>query len=83
MTTTALKKKIHQYIDSTDERILQVVYTILEEHIKLKEEEEHHLSDSDIKEFDRRWESYKKGNTITFSLEEAKKEISKKLKTIK
>jgi len=33
MTTTILKKKIHKYIDSTDERILQVVYTILEEHI--------------------------------------------------
>ena len=83
MTTTTLKKKIHKYIDSTDERILQVVYTILEEHIKLKEEEEHHLSDSDIKEFDRRWENYKKSNIKTFSLEEAKKEISKKLKTIK
>lgn len=83
MTTTTLKKKIHKYIDSTDERILQVVYTILEEHIKLKEEEEHHISDSDIKEFDRRWENYKKGNVKTFSLEETKKEISKKLKTIK
>lgn len=83
MTTTTLKKKIHKYIDSTDERILHVVYTILEEHIKLKEEEGHQLSDSDIKEFDRRWESYKKGSSNTFSLEEAKKEISKKLKTIK
>lgn len=83
MTTTTLKKKIHKYIDSTDERILHVVYTILEEHIKLKQEEEHRLSDSDIKEFDRRWESYKKGSSKTFSLEEAKKEISKKLKTIK
>lgn len=76
MTTTTLKKKIHKYIDSTDERILHVVYTILEEHIKLKEEEGHQLSDSDIKEFDRRWESYKKGNSKNFSLEEAKKEIS-------
>ncbi len=76
MTTTTLKKKIHKYIDSTDERILHVVYTILEEHIKLKEEEDHQLSDSDIKEFDRRWENYKKGSSKTFSLEEAKKEIS-------
>ncbi len=64
-------------------KILQVVYTILEEHIKLKKKEVHRLSCADIKEFDRRWESYKKGNSKTFSLEDAKKEINTKLRSIK
>jgi hypothetical protein len=83
MTTTALKKKIYKYIDHTDEKILQIVYTILEEHIKLKEGEEHLLSDIDLKELDSRWENYKKGQSKTFTLDEAKKEINKKLKSLK
>ena len=83
MTTTALKKKIYEYIDSTDEKMLQVVYTILEEHIKLKEEEAHHLTDEDVKALDRRWETYKNGNQKVHTIEEAKKDIRKKLKSIK
>lgn len=83
MTKTALKKKIYEFVDHTDEKILQVIYTILEEHIKSKKEEEHHLTNEDIKELDRRWENYKKGNTKTYTLEEIKKEARKKLKSIK
>ena len=83
MTTTALKKKIYQYIDHTDEKILKVVYTILEEHSKLKDEEKHHLTSEDIKELDRRWENYKKGTAKNFTLREVKKEIGKKLKSVK
>lgn len=83
MTASTLKKKIYEYIDSTDEKILQVVYTILEEHIKSKKEEEHQLTQKDIAELDRRWEKYKKGETKLFSLNEAKKEIRQKLKTVK
>jgi hypothetical protein len=83
MTTTALKKKIYEYIDSTDEKMLQVVYTILEEHIKLKEEEAHQLTIEDIKALDRRWEAYKKGDQNVYTIEEAKKDIRKKLRSIK
>lgn len=70
-------------VKETDEKILQVVYTILEEHIKSKKEEHHHLTAEDIKELDNRWDNYKKGNIKTYKLEEAKKEIRKKLKSIK
>ncbi len=83
MTKTALKKKIVEFVDSTDEKILQVVYTILEEHIKFKKEEESHLTDEDVKELDRRWTNYKKGKTKTYSLEELKKEALKNIKSIK
>ena len=36
MTAIAIKKKAHQYLDNTDEKILRVVYTILEDHVKSK-----------------------------------------------
>jgi len=83
MTTSTLKKKIHQYIDTTDEKILKVVYTILEEHDKLKQENDFKLSNTDIAELDRRWIAYKKGKMKTYTVEEVKLEINKKLKSRK
>jgi len=83
MTTTALKKKIHQYIDSTDDKILKVVHTIPEEHLKLKTKNDFELTEEDLEELDQRWDNYKKGKTKTYTLEEAKQLVNKKLKTIK
>jgi len=83
MTKLVLKKKIVQLVDHTDEKILQVIYTILEEHVKLKKEEETSLTEEDVKEFDRRWNNYTKGTTKAYTLEELKKEVRKKVKSIK
>ncbi len=80
MTAIALKKKIHEYVDITDEKILNVVHTILEEHIKLKESQEFSLSNSDVKELDKRWENYKNGLEPVFTISEVKAEMKKKFK---
>ncbi|MBK6834956.1 MAG: addiction module protein [Bacteroidetes bacterium] len=83
MKTSTLKKEIHLAIDHTkDNEILEAVYTILRKSAK-DEEEQITLSAEDIKELDRRWDSYKNGKSKTYTLEEAKKEIRKKIKAIK
>ncbi len=83
MKTSTLKKEIHLAIDHTkDNEILEAVYTILRKSAK-DEEEQITLSAEDIKELDRRWDSYKNGKSKKYTLEEAKKEIRKKIKAIK
>lgn len=82
MKTSTLKKEIHQAIDDTkDNEILEAVYTILRK--SAREEELITLSPEDIKELDRRWENYKNGKSKTYSLEDAKKEVRKKIKSVK
>jgi putative addiction module component (TIGR02574 family) len=82
MKTATLKKEIHQAIDHTkDNEILEAVHTILRK--AAKEEEQITLSSEDIKELDLRWNNYKSGKSKTHTLEEAKKEIRKKIKSIK
>jgi hypothetical protein len=83
MTTTTLKKKIHNYVDASDDRILKVIHTILEEHSKLKATNKSNLSSKDILELDKRWEAYQMGKTKTYSINEASREVTKKLKGIK
>lgn len=83
MTTTALKKKIHQYIDASDDKILKIVHTILEEHSKLKTKILTDLNAKTLEDLDRRWNDYKKGKTKIYTVQEVKQEISNKLKAIK
>ncbi|MBX3163695.1 MAG: hypothetical protein KF900_04395 [Bacteroidetes bacterium] len=83
MTTTALKKQIHQFVDVSDDKILKVVHTILEEHTTLKSHSEFDLTDEDVTMLDERWNNYKKGKSKTYTLAETKLRVSKNLKTLK
>lgn len=83
MTTSALKRKLHHFIDESDDKILKVVHVILEEHSKLKSKNESELNALDIEELDLRWDEYKKDKTQTYSLNAVTKEIRKKLRNIK
>lgn len=83
MTTRALKKKLHHFIDESDNKILKVVHVILEEHSRLKSKNESGLSEEDIEELDLRWDEYKKGKAKTFSLNDTLTDVNKKLKSIK
>jgi len=81
MSKASLKKKIREYIDSADDKILIAVYTLLEEHSKVKEQQESYALDkNDIAELDKRWAEYKKGKTKVYSPEEINAEISRRLK---
>lgn len=83
MTTSALKRKIHHFVDESEDKILKVVHVILEEHSKLKNKTDSELNEEDLRELDFRWDECKKGKAKTFSLNTAIKDVNKKLKSIK
>ena len=79
MTTTALKKKIRQYIDTTDDKMLKAVYTILEEHAKVKDETSA-LNASQKAELDRRMKLFEAGKMEVYNWSEVYKELKSKKK---
>jgi len=69
MTSTALRKKVHQYVDSVDDSLLEVVYNLF----KLYREEDDSLLTKEQKtELDKRAELYRAGKLKTFSWKEVK-----------
>ncbi len=77
MTTTALKKKIHQCIDHIeDNKILEAVYTIINGHAS---HDNFELSVSDIKIIEARKKAVKKGKEKTYTVAEVKRKILKNL----
>ena len=79
MVTSALKKKIHEYIDITDEKILKAVYTILEAHVK-SSEPDFEFNPEQIKELNKRRKAHLEGKSKSYSFEEIKKQIVSKPK---
>ena len=79
MTSIALKKKAHEYIEMADEKILKAVYTILEEHIK-STEIDFVFTPENIKELNKRRKEHLAGNSKSYSAEDVKKAILAKLK---
>ncbi|MBK7309626.1 MAG: hypothetical protein KBG47_01185 [Bacteroidia bacterium] len=79
MTSTALKKKIHEYIDITDDKILMAVYTLLEAQAKASENKIE-FNDDMIKELDKRRKLHLSGKSKSYSFEEIKKQVLSKHK---
>ena len=79
MVTSVLKKKIHEYIDVTDEKILKAVYTILEAHVK-SSELDIEFSSEHIKELNKRRKAHLEGKSKSYTFEEIKKQIVSKSK---
>lgn len=68
MKTSALKQKLHDYIDTANEKKLKAIYTILEQEIEDKYD---WRSDEEwLAELNRREEECLKGSTKTYSLDE-------------
>ena len=77
MTTTTLKKKIHKYLDTSDDKILKVVYTILDEHTKAKADTSV-LNTNQKKELVKRLKKFEDGNMEVYDWEIVYKELKKK-----
>lgn len=77
MTASALKKKIHQYLNNTDDKILKAVYTILEEHAKVKQDVSS-LTPNQKAELDRRMILYEAGKMEVHTWSEVYKELKNK-----
>ena len=77
MTTTALKKKIQDCINSIENNeVLEAVYTILNKHVLLNDFE---LSSADLKIIEERKKSIKNAGEKTYSVADVKKKILKNL----
>ena len=76
MTTTNIRKKVHQYVDEADNSILEVVYKMLEVYQKSNasllsdEQQEYAVKTSKL---------YKEGKMKVYSLEETRGRVQKKL----
>lgn len=78
MTTIALKKKIHECIDTIEDGdVLEAVYTILNAH---NSSNDYDLSEADLKVIEERKKAVKKGEEKLYTVSEVKKKILKNLK---
>lgn len=74
MTTTALRSKIHQYIDEADKDILDVVCQLLEVY---RQQHTSSLTIAEQEEVLRRSKLYKQDQLKVYTLNEAKEKIKK------
>lgn len=78
MTTSAIRTKVHKYIDEADAKVLNVVYQLLEVY---RQGNSSLLTDEQQEEVLSRSESYKAGKTKGYSIAEARKQVKQKLST--
>lgn len=76
MTTTSIRKKIHQYVDEADNSILEVVCKMLEVYQKSNASL---LSDEQQQYAIKTSRLYKEGKMKVYSLEETREKIKKRL----
>ncbi len=76
MTTTAIRSKVHKYIDEADSNVLEVVFKLLEVY---RQSNTSLLSEEQQKEVLKRSALYKAGKMKGFSLAETRKRVKQKL----
>lgn len=76
MTATAIRTKVHKYIDEADNNVLEVVYKLLEVY---RQGNTSLLSNEQQKEVLKRSAQYKAGKMKGYSLAEVRKRIKQKL----
>ncbi len=76
MTTTAIRSKVHEYIDEADSNVLEVVYKLLEVY---RQSNTSLLTDEQQKEVLKRSALYKSGKMKGYSLAEVRKRVNQKL----
>lgn len=76
MTVTAIRTKVHKYIDEADNNVLEVVYKLLEVY---RQGNTSLLSNEQQKEVLKRSAQYKAGKMKGYSLADVRKRIKQKL----
>ncbi len=76
MTTTAIRTKVHKYIDEADVKVLEVVYQLLEVY---RQSNSSLLTDEQQKEVLKRSALYKAGKIKGYSIVESRKRVKQKL----
>ena len=76
MTTTAIRKKVHQYVDEAEENVLEVVYKVL----KLSLHDTSILTNAQKQELDKTLAEHKAGKLKYYSIKHAQEAVYGKSK---
>lgn len=76
MRTTAIRKRLHQFIETVEEKKVKAIYTLFEDEIA---QDEWEYTDEFKAELDRRYAHYKNGGKM-ISAAESEKQIKELLK---
>lgn len=77
MTTTAIRKKLVDYLKIADEKKVKAIYTMVEDEISTAEND---WSENFLKELNRRSRQFKNGDGKTYTWEETKRTAIEKAK---
>ena len=77
MQTTVIREKLHQYIDSSDEKLLKLMLALAKEYNE-DENYDYEFSEADIKMLDERREKRINGESRTYTWQEAREHITNK-----
>ena len=77
MTTGAMKKKVHQYLDEADEHLLNIIYGIIKVY-KEEESKESLLTKEQKIELDKTLLEHKAGKLKYHTIDSAKRLVNKK-----
>jgi len=67
MTNAAIRQQLHQFIDITDDKKIEALYTLLKNDIDLH----YSYTEDDLNMLHERAEKYLKGETKTYTIEES------------
>ncbi len=76
MTTATIRQQLHKYIDITDDKKIEALFTLLENEIN----QPYSFSDEEINLLHERAEKYLAGGTKTYTVEDAHKQIREQRK---
>jgi hypothetical protein len=77
MQATTIRQKLHQYIDKGDIKLLKLMYVLAKEYNE-EEDFEYEFTVEDIQQFEERREKRLRGESKTYSPQEAKDTITGK-----
>jgi putative addiction module component (TIGR02574 family) len=78
MVTAAIRQKLHNYLETANDKKVKAIYTMVEDEIENTAVE---YTDEFKKELDRRYAAYKNGTSKAVTATESKKRIQKLLKS--
>ena len=78
MTTTAIRKKLADYLKVADDKKVKAIYTIVQDEINTSEND---WDENFIRELQSRSKSFRNGTAKTYSWEETKQAAIKKVKS--